>query len=484
MSTLLVYPHQLFEEPLQIPNLKEVVIVEEPLLFKQYRFHKQKLVFQRASMKFYQNYLQGLGFNTRYIESRELENGTDIFHHLSRARELYCGVVDDDWLQQKIEKGAKKIGKRITFIDSPFFLNSESEIYECFSNKYFMASFYKEQRIARGVLLEKGGKPAGGKWSFDAENRKKFPKDIEIPEYRPEGASEYIEDAIEYIEKYFPENPGELSPFYYGVTFDDARVMLQQFLGERLQEYGNYQDAIDPDVTFGFHSVISPYLNSGLLTPQYVIDEVENYAKRNDIPLNSLEGFIRQILGWREYVRGVYLREGRRERTMNFWGFEKPLPKAFYDGTTGIEPVDTVIRRTLKSGYAHHIERLMILGNFMLLCEINPDEVYQWFMELFIDAYDWVMVPNVYGMSQYADGGLIVTKPYISSSNYVRKMSSFKKGEWCEIWDGLYWRFIDNHRDVFAGNPRMKIMISHLQRMDKAKLEAHREKAERFLSEL
>lgn len=197
-----------------------------------------------------------------------------------------------------------------------------------------------------------------------------------------------------------------------------------------------------------------------------------DYADR--VPLNSLEGFIRQVIGWREYMRGVYRLTGRQQRCRNFWGHTHPMPRALYQGTTGIDPVDTVIRRVLRHAYCHHIERLMVLGNFMLLCEIHPDAVYRWFMELFIDAYDWVMVPNVYGMSQFADGGLSTTKPYISGSNYILKMSNFRKGAWCAVWDALYWRFIDLHRDFFAMNPRMSVMVKQCDRLGPRLAEHHR----------
>ena len=183
------------------------------------------------------------------------------------------------------------------------------------------------------------------------------------------------------------------------------------------------------------HSLLSPLINSGLINPIYAIKKILDYYKKNNIRLNSCEGLIRQIIGWREFIRGVYVSKGVEERTKNFWNFQRSIPKSFYNGTTGIIPVDDTIKKINSTGYANHIERLMIIGNFMLLCEFDPNEVYQWFMELFIDSYDWVMVPNVYGMSQFIDGGLMSTKPYISSSNYILKMSNYKKDKWCEIWD-------------------------------------------------
>jgi len=238
------------------------------------------------------------------------------------------------------------------------------------------------------------------------------------------------------------------------------------------------------DEPFLFHSLLTASLNIGLLTPDQVVERTLAFAEDHRVPLNALEGFIRQIIGWREFMRAVYLLKQDQERKTNFFKHTRRLPSSFYTGTTGLDPVDIVIKRLGQYAYAHHIERLMVLGNAMLLCEIDPTEVYRWFMEMFIDAYDWVMVPNVYGMSQHADGGLITTKPYISSSHYIRKMSDFPEGDWCEIWDGLYWRFIHKHRDFFDQNPRMKVMTNQLDRMGKARLSAHLTVANRFLDSL
>jgi deoxyribodipyrimidine photolyase-related protein len=225
-------------------------------------------------------------------------------------------------------------------------------------------------------------------------------------------------------------------------------------------------------------------LNVGLLTPQFVVDETIRFANENDIPLNSLEGFIRQIIGWREFIRAVYQLKGTEERTKNYWNFTRKIPVSFWNGTTGIDPIDSTIKKVLETGYCHHIERLMVLGNFMLLCEFDPNEVYRWFMELFIDAYDWVMVPNVYGMSQFADGGLMATKPYISGSNYLMKMSDYKKGAWQEVWDGLFWKFMHIHRDFFLQNPRLGMLVNTFDKMPATKQQMHLSNAKRFLESL
>jgi deoxyribodipyrimidine photolyase-related protein len=197
-----------------------------------------------------------------------------------------------------------------------------------------------------------------------------------------------------------------------------------------------------------------------------------------------LEGFIRQIVGWREFIRAVYELKGTEERTKNFWGFTRKIPESFWKGETGILPIDLTIKKVLETGYCHHIERLMVLGNFMLLCEFDPEEVYRWFMELFVDAFDWVMVPNVYGMSQFADGGIMSTKPYISGSNYLMKMSDYPKGEWQAVWDGLFWHFMDKQRAFFLKNPRLGMLVRTFDKMSEDKKQEHLNNAHIYLNSL
>jgi deoxyribodipyrimidine photolyase-related protein len=255
-------------------------------------------------------------------------------------------------------------------------------------------------------------------------------------------------------------------------------------LANRFEHFGDYEDAIVEGESWLWHSVLTPSMNIGLLTPGEVVKATTDFGKKNDVPLNSLEGFLRQVIGWREFMRATYEDLGVAMRTTNHWQHRRAMPKSFYDGTTGIIPVDDTIRRILDTGYCHHIERLMVLGGFMFLCEIDPDDIYRWFMEMFVDSYDWVMVPNVYAMSQNADGGLITTKPYFSGSSYVRKMSHYEQDSWCEIWDALYWRWILNHVDDLGKNPRWAMMCSMAMKMKANKRKQHLEVAEAFLSKL
>jgi deoxyribodipyrimidine photolyase-related protein len=389
----------------------------------------------------------------------------------------------DDWLASRLTAGLEAAGISETVLGDPHFLTAPEEI-ESRADEHeslFFTSFYVSQRKRLGILLDNQGKPIGGKWSFDRENRRRLPRDARVPTLPTRRDDRYLREARDCVRERFPRAIGSDEEFRYPTDHRSAAAWLSDFVETRLGPFGDYEDAISKDQDTLFHSVLTPMLNIGLLSPMQIIDKA--LSRFGKVPLNSLEGFVRQVVGWREFVRLVYLTRGGRQRTGNFWGFTRGMPAEFYDGTTGIEPVDTVIRRVLRTGYCHHIERLMILGNFMLLCEIEPNAVYRWFMEMFVDAYDWVMVPNVYGMSQYADGGLMTTKPYLSGSSYVLRMSDFKRGPWCETWDALYWRFIDEHADVFAQNPRMALMVKMRDRLG-PKLVEHRRIAASFLRKL
>jgi deoxyribodipyrimidine photolyase-related protein len=296
--------------------------------------------------------------------------------------------------------------------------------------------------------------------------------------------NEKFVQAKDSISALYNDNFGTMDNFNYPVTRSQALNSFHSFLEERLINFGAYEDAIVKNESTLFHSIITPYLNIGLITPNEIIQQVIDFSSNNSVPLNSLEGFIRQIIGWREFMRGIYVADGVKQRNSNFWNYNKVMPKSFYDGTTGIEPLDDTIKKCLNSGYAHHIERLMILGNLMLLIGIKPNSVYKWFMEMFVDSYDWVMVPNVYGMSQFADGGLLATKPYISGSNYILKMSDYKKGDWCPIWDSLYWGFVDHNREFFRKNPRMSMMVSMFDKKDDASKKKLFETSENFIENL
>ena len=488
-SAAMVFPHQLFKPNPAAAAAEIVYLVEDHLFFREVAFHKQKLAFHRATMRGYEEELGRSGYRVEYIQSDDPRS--DIRELLPKLADtgletIHICDVADDWLLRRINNTAEKRGLSIEFHDSPGFLNTAEEILGKLGRRkrYFQTDFYISERRSRGILLAADGGPKDGKWSFDAENRKRVPKGLHIPPIETPASNRQAQEAIDSISDEFPENPGSLDPFHWAITRNEAKKLLESFLNNRFELFGDYEDAIARDEQHLFHSVLSPYLNAGLLTPGEVIDAALEHARKHGTPMNSLEGFIRQIIGWREFIRGVYLVEGRRQRTKNFWKFYRKMPRSFYEGTTGIEPFDRTVRKVLETGYCHHIERLMILGNFMMLSEIDPDEVYRWFMELFIDAYDWVMVPNIYGMSQFADGGLMTTKPYFSGSNYILKMSDYRKGDWCDTWDALFWRFMDVHREVLARNPRLGMLVRSFDKMPPEKRAGYHERAESFLASL
>ncbi|MBU2928667.1 cryptochrome/photolyase family protein [Winogradskyella psychrotolerans] len=487
-KAILIFPHQLFKDAPILKVDADIYLIEEFLFFKHYKFHKQKIAFHRASMKAYANYLETQDKTVNYIEATtKLSDVRQLIPKLIEDGIEKLHVIDptDNWLQKRINSASKSI--EIKWYENPLFINTKDELSSFFKptkKKFFQTSFYKQQRKQRDILMV-NSEPEGGKLTYDSDNRKKYPKDKTPPSIHFPDKTDYHKEAETYVNANFSDHYGELNDFVvYPIDFKASEEWLNQFFEQRFHEFGPYEDAIVKEEHFLNHSILSPLINVGLLQPLDVIEKAIDYAKSNDVPLNSLEGFVRQILGWREFIRGVYEVKGTEERTKNFWNFNKKIPASFYDGSTGIKPIDDVIKKVLKTGYAHHIERLMLLGNFMVLCEFHPDEVYQWFMELFIDAYDWVMVPNVYGMSLFADGGLMSTKPYISSSNYIMKMSNYAKGDWRATWDGLFWTFMDKHRDFFAGNPRLGMLLGNLDKMKKETLENHFNNAEQFLEQL
>ena len=452
----LIFPHQLFEDTDPLRG-HQVCLIEEPLFMTQYRFHVQKLMLHRASMKAYEAKLLDEGFKVRYVEVEECDG--------LRLTEAVCyDPADYDLL--------KKWRKQVEYLEilpSPNFTQASSD-------SLFMHHFYVHERKRLDLLMD-GRKPMGGKWSFDGDNRKRFDKKRALPVWLCFDNS-WLEEAREYVKKF--ETIGEAEAFYYPVTHHEAQVVLKRFLQEHFETFGDFQDAMTPKDSPLYHSMISSALNIGLLDPM----EVVNAAIAQDVPLNAKEGFVRQIIGWREFMRRTYEDIGVSQRTRNFFGFTRAMPKAVYHASTGLAPLDDVLSKVHVRAYAHHIERLMILGNFFLLIEVDPNAVYEYFMASFIDAYDWVMVGNVYGMSQYADGGMMTTKPYISGSNYLLKMSHYPKGEWCEIWDALYWRFLFKHRERFADNQRMRLALINLDKMSQDKLQGHIELAEAFIARL
>lgn len=469
----LIFPHQLFlQHPALVPG-RPVVLVADSLFFADREFplrlHAQRLTYQRATLQLYRDRLVAAGYRVASIDyspdtSGELaawlqQHGTQRVHA--------CALVDDV-LERRTRAAIAAAGAEYIEYSSPGFLLDQQAAGALLGTgrRFFHASFYEKQRKQLGILVNAAGEPVGGAWSFDTENRKKLPKNISIPGLPPQQPHPAWQAAADWTQVGFTGARGSIGPGWLPLNHEQAAAWLDHFLAQRLAQFGPYEDAIDAEETHLFHSMLAPLMNIGLLTPRQILDRALAHAAQHpELPLASLEGFIRQIIGWREFVRAVYERAGRRQRTTNFFGFQRQVPAALLAGQTGLPPVDTAMRRLQDWAWCHHIERLMILGNILLLLETDPDAVYGFFMEHFIDSYDWVMVPNVYGMSQYADGGLMTTKPYISSSAYIRRMSSYPGGDWEMTWDALFWRFVGRHRRVLAANARLGLMVKQYDRL-------------------
>ncbi len=456
VSYFILYPHHLFES-IEVLRGHKILLVEERFFFTYYRFHVQKLILHRASMKFYEAYLMENGFEVEYLEDDEKLKKYQ--HH---SITLYDPI--DDYLNRKIHT----LFHSLKILPNPNFLNTPD-------TSTFLHQFYIHRRQELGLFIDGEGKPFMGKWSMDSENRKKIPKKFSKP---PPLCFQncYIDEAKEYVKKF--ETIGKCETFCYPVTFEEARINLDYFLRKKFAHFGDFQDAMDESNNpFLFHSNLSCSLNIGLLGLHQLLNGLIEY----DAAYNSKEGFIRQIIGWREFMLRIYKDSGVAMRTANIFKFTNPLPVALLNQNSLLLPFDDAISKLYTHGYNHHIERLMIMGNLFLLLEINPDDVHTFFMQHYIDAYDWVMVGNVYGMSQFSDGGLITTKPYISSSNYILKMSHYPKGAWCQIWDALYWRFLHRHKERFRNNHRMAMQLALLNKMDPLTLEKHLEIAHKYL---
>jgi len=452
------------------------------------RHHQQKIVLFLAAMRSYRDTLEAAGLRVHYVD---LDGGTGRSYedHLGSVvdpdTELVHFEIEDKPMESRIVAFAEQRGLARRELSSPMFLTRRADFasYAQGRKTLRMADFYKRERIRQGLLLEAGDAPVGGRWSYDEDNRKKLPRNLLPPSLTGPPPGPHVADVTALVAERFASHPGNAHDFWWPTTRDEALSWLERFIAERLELFGPYEDAMSTRSATLFHSVLSPVLNMGLVTPDELVSRACDAYRERNLPLNSIEGFVRQVIGWREFVRGVYREHSETQEQRNFFGHQRGLTRAWYDGTTGIEPLDDTIRTALDLGWTHHIPRLMVAGNLMTLCEVHPGEAHRWFMEMYVDSSEWVMGPNVYGMALFSDGGLFATKPYICGSNYLKKMSDYKKGPWCDIVDGLYWRFIDRHREFFAGNPRLALMPRALDRQSKQRLDTIFTAAEAFLEE-
>jgi deoxyribodipyrimidine photolyase-related protein len=485
MPATIIYPHQLFLEHPALQLGRIVYLVEEPLFFTHNTGHVQRLLLHRLSLQAYRTHLESVGYTVHYLEIKDLPDTETLFKklHNDGVKELHIVDTTDNYLERAIATAVQVHHFTLTRYESPLFILPKGEATERYlASKRLMGNFYKKLRQDKNILMDRD-QPQGGAYSFDSDNRQKLPKNISLPTDITCFQNKDTQAATAWLGTFTSERYGEANT-WIPYTHAEAQTFLKEFLQVRFADFGPYEDALTTSHTRLFHSTLSPLINIGLLTPTQVLDAAMTHAKEHDVPINSLEGFFRQILGWREFIRAAYEVDGTQMRTANFFAHRHALPSSMWTGTTGVLPLDHSIKTALEFGYTHHIERLMVMGNFMLLTKTDPDEVYRWFMGMYVDAYDWVMVPNVYGMSQFSDGGLFATKPYISGASYLKKMSDYPKGDWEDLWTALYWNFINTHQDFFSKNFRLSMMPKLLAKMAPESRDNHLKRADAYLSTL
>ncbi len=478
----LVLGDQLFKSNSQLIGY-DVVMVESRDSCSRFNYHKQKLAFVLGCMREHRDFLSWAGLNVNYTEIGKQKSFEEVLGVLcSEYDEIEFYDISDKGFGKLINQLASQLFKKVTVRENPQFLTTKVEFADYIATKnkrLLMNDFYIYQRKRLKLLLDIDGNPIGGAWNYDADNRSKLPKNVTVPKvYQPKPTQNYLE-AREVVLEFYPNNPGLVDKLWLPTNHEQAELLLQDFLNNRLESFGDYEDSLSDRDPFLFHSILSPVINNGLLTPDYVLHRLFEHCESNPSlikeHLNSVEGFVRQIIGWREWIKGLYdtkysedlgqynFFNAKNNLTKDFY-FEKqsqPTNEFFAHDLTYNQPLQLALDKVQKYGYNHHIERLMVLGNWMLLNEFEPIQCYNWFMEMYVDAYEWVMVPNVLGMALFADGGVFATKPYVAGGNYLKKMSDYKiTKEVEELWTNKFWDFLLKHKTVFKSNPRMAMLIT------------------------
>ena len=431
--------------------------------------HKIKAVYVLSSMRHFALECAESGFPVFYHST--IGHFDDALNEILKTfeGELFY-MTPSEWdSRDRLNNVKAEYSERITELPNSFFIADAEEWKEKIVPGYRMEYFYREMRKRTGYLMD-GDNPEGGEWNYDDQNRESLPKEHPVPEIRDFEPDEITQEVMEMVEEYFPDHFGEIERFHYAVTRKQAIALLNQFMDERLDEFGPYEDALKTGNHKLFHSQLSIYLNNGLLLPQEVCERALYKYEKGEARLNSVEGFIRQIIGWREYIRIYYEAMMPDVREANHFGFKNKLPEMYWTGKTKLKCMEESLRPVLEEAYSHHIQRLMILSNFSNLTETDPRELNRWFWAAYADAYEWVELPNVLGMSTFADGGVLASKPYVSGGNYINKMSDYcksceysvskKTGEKACPFNYLYWNFVDKQRDTFNNSGRVNFMVN------------------------
>ena len=459
--------------------------------------HPKKIAFIFAAMRKFAARLRDDGWDVRYTQLDDTEPAGSIPGELLRRAEdtgasEVIATQPGEW---RLIQALEDMPLKLTMKPDTRFVSTREEFDTWAKGRKAlrMEYFYRDMRRKTGLLME-GDDPEGGKWNYDSENRKPAPDDIAFSGPMQFTPDETVEEVLDLVEARFGNSFGTLRPFWFATDQTQARRALAHFITYALPRFGDFQDAMMNDNRFLYHALISPYLNVGLLDPMEVCKAAEDAYKDGHAPLNAVEGFIRQIIGWREYVRGIYFREGPDYTRRNALNHQRKLPDFYWTGDTDMNCLSKAITQTAEEAYAHHIQRLMITGNFALLAGINPHEVHEWYLRVYIDAFEWVEAPNVIGMSQFADDGIIASKPYVSSGAYINRMSDYckscrykvndKTGKDACPFNLLYWAFLDRHSEKFSKNQRMSTIYANWKRMDEGRKQTILSEAEAFLDGL
>jgi deoxyribodipyrimidine photolyase-related protein len=468
----LVLGDQLYHNHASFELESDFAMIESRDFNATYKYHKTRVNHCFVAMREYADYLNLQGKTVHYY-SMDMEYTLELMFDemvTKNYTDVYIVEVDNKGIRQILIEFFAQKHLRLHWLSSPKFVTSAQHWLDYrarYPKSLKMNDFYILQRKRLKLFVNEDGDSSFGKWSLDEENRKKIPKTQQVDNRIKPYHSKHESQVKKVIETYFVDNPGSSEKLYFPVNHTQAWELLEEFGNKYFEHFGVYEDALSARDPFLFHSTISPLLNNGLLTPQEVIDWT---MQQNHVPNNSREGFIRQIIGWREWVNCLYWHIYEEDITKyNFFNHHTPLPAYFWDRNEleNIKyniPLYKALRTVFEYGYCHHIERLMVIGNWMTLNEYDPVECFNWFMTMFIDSYEWVMVANVFGMGLYADGGIFATKPYVAGGNYLKKMSDYPSGkgeqDWEKIWTDKFWYFILKHEKVFSTNPRMAMLIT------------------------
>jgi len=482
---------------------KDTVLMAEVRAEARYvKHHKKKIAFLFSAMRHFAKDLWDEGIKVTYRRYTDPENKGSLFDEVKAA------VADGDFdaviltecgeyrLMSDMRDWSEKLDMPVHIRPDDRFIATHDEFAEWADGRkqYRMEFFYREMRKKTGLLMTEEGDPEGGEWNYDKENRKP-PKDSMNPPPQPSFAvDEITQEVLDLVAEEFDDHFGDLEPFNMAVTAKQAEAALTHFIDRCLPWFGDYQDAMVADQPFMYHSLISAYINAGLLDPLRTCERVAEAYKSGHAPLNAVEGFIRQIIGWREFVRGLYWYKMPDYADLNALNARRQLPEFYWTGETDMACLADAIGQTKKYAYAHHIQRLMVLGNFALLMGVKPDEINEWFLVVYADAYEWVELPNVHGMAIFADGGILGSKPYASSGKYIDRMSNYcgqcrykvkeGTGEDACPFNYLYWDFLMRNEEDLKGNQRMAMIMSTLRKMKDEKKETIRDDAERFFRKI